>query len=329
MSHSRDLLTEYAEHGAESAFREVVTRYTNLVYSTARRQVGGDTHLAEDVAQIVFLHLAKKAKRIPGEVMIGGWLHQATCNVAATVMRAERRRQRRERHATEMNALQNDSQGTLDQIGPMLDEVIRQLPDEDRSAVLLRFFESRDFRSVGESIGISEDAARMRVNRALEKLQILLRKRGVTASAAMLGAALATDAVVAAPVGLASTLATNALVGASTTGPVALLKFMAISKIKLSAAGAIAIAALTTALFIQHQSLARLRVDARSLRQQLEIASATKEQPENPVLDTNEMGSPRQNESELLRRRAEVTALRRAQQALTPPSASVSPTKTG
>lgn len=311
MTDSRSLLSDYAENGSESAFRDLVARYIDLVYSTAVRQVRGDTHLAEDVAQTVFLHLARKAKRIPRDVMLGGWLHQATCNVAATLTRSERRRQIRESHAAEMNALQKDSPSDLHRIGPILDEIIGQLPEDDRAAVLLRFFEKRDFRSVGEAIGTSEDAARMRVNRALEKVQILLKDHGITASAAVLSAGLATDAVVAAPAGLAATLATNALVSATAAGPAALLKFMAMSNIKLGAISAIMIGALTITLLIQHQSMVQLREDIRSLQQQLETLRTASEQPANPTVDTNELARLRQNQSELLRLRAEVNALRK------------------
>src|SRR5581483_8915630 len=332
MSDSRELLNEYARNGTESAFRELVVRYIDLVYSTALRQVSGDAHLAEDVAQTVFLHLARKAGRIPQNVMLGGWLHQATCNVAATLTRSERRRQIRERQAAEMNALQNDSPGTTHMMGPALDEVIGQLPAEDRAAILLRFFEKRDFRSVGEAIGTSEDAARMRVNRALEKLQSLLKKRGVTSTAAVLGAALATDAVVAAPTGLAATLATAAMAGASAGGAggaLTFLKFMALSKFKFCAVAAIAIAALT-GVVLQHRAVARLRAETRSLRDQVETLTAAKEQAANPILDatadTNELANLRRNESELLRLRAEVTALRNAQASPRPaPAAPVSP----
>jgi hypothetical protein len=214
-------------------------------------------------------------------------------------------------------------------MGPMLDEVIRQLPDDDRTAILLRFFEKRDFRSVGEAIGTSEDAARMRVNRALEKLQSLLKKRGVTATAAVLGAALATDAVVAAPAGLAAALATTALAGASAGGAITFLKFMALSKFKFCAVTAIAIAALT-GVVVQHRAVARLRQETRSLRERVETLTATMEQAANPILDattdTNELANLRRTESELLRLRAEVTALRNAQaSARTAPAAPVSP----
>jgi hypothetical protein len=217
-----------------------------------------------------------------------------------------------------MNSLENDLPNPSEQIGPLLDEVIGQLPEEDRAAVLLRFFEKRDFRSVGEAIGASEDAARMRVNRALEKLQILLRQRGVTATAAVLATALATDAVAAAPADLATTFATHALAGASAGGAATFSKFMTLSKFKFCAVSAIAIAALTGQV-IQHKSVTRLRGELRSLRDQLENLTAAMEQPVTPILnataDTNALANLRRNESELLRLRAEVTALRNIQQA--------------
>src|SRR5438552_6771752 len=191
MTDSQTLLAEYARNGSESAFRELVTRYLGLVYSTALRLVDGDIHLAEDVAQTVFMDLARKARGLSSRVMLGGWLHQRTYNVAAPMMRARRRRQSREREAAQMNALQEDSGAELLQIAPMLDEAITHLGKEDRTAIILRFFERRDFRSIGEALGSNEDAARMRVNRALNKLHNLLTHRGVALSAAALGSALA------------------------------------------------------------------------------------------------------------------------------------------
>src|SRR5207249_3917572 len=99
-----------------------------------------------------------------------------------------------------------------------LDEAINLLAAEDRAAILLRFFEQRDFRAVGAALGSNEDAARMRVNRALEKLRSLLQRRGVALSAATLAAALGSEALSAAPVGLAASVATTVLAGSVATG---------------------------------------------------------------------------------------------------------------
>src|SRR4030095_11819237 len=109
MNDGAQLLAEYVRTGSEPAFRELVARYVDLVYSAAVRLVDGDTHRAEDVTQTVFADLARGARALPSEVMLGGWLHRHTCFVAAKIMRGERRRRSRERQAVEMNALQDDS----------------------------------------------------------------------------------------------------------------------------------------------------------------------------------------------------------------------------
>ncbi len=314
MTESRALLAEYAQNGDESAFRDLVARYLDLVYSTALRRLGGDAQLAEDVAQTVFLHLAKKARKIPSGVLLGGWLHQATCNVAGTVSRAERRRQNREREAAQMKALQDDSGNQFEHLSDLLDEVISQLPSEDRAAVLLRFFEQRDFRSVGEALASSEDAARMRVNRALEKLRVLLKRRGVTISAASLGTILAVEAVHAAPAGLAATVAANALAGAAGAGGVvwSVLKVMTITKLKAEVLGVALIGGLATSLVVEHQSLARLRKDNHSLRQQVHELGDAKAQLAKAKVDQAELKRLRRGQLELLRLRGEVTALHEA-----------------
>jgi len=127
MTEARTLLAEYAQTGSEPAFRELVGRYSDLVYSTALRQVAGDRHLAEDVAQTVFLHLARKAARVPDQARLGGWLYQDTCHVAATVMRGERRRHARERRAAEMNSLQGSEDRERSDLLLALDSAINQL----------------------------------------------------------------------------------------------------------------------------------------------------------------------------------------------------------
>src|ERR1700733_4366147 len=190
MDDSQKLLADYVKNGSESAFRNLVARYINLVHSTATRLVNGDGHLAEDITQTVFVDLARKAHTLPPQVMLGGWLHRDTCFVAGTTMRGERRRQFRERQAVAMNLPDDHTAANLALVAPILDEAINQLEPDDRSAILLRFFEQLEFRAVGEATGSSEDAARMRVTRALEKLHALLKNRGVAFSAAALSGAL-------------------------------------------------------------------------------------------------------------------------------------------
>jgi RNA polymerase sigma factor (sigma-70 family) len=253
MTESRQLLAEYSKTGSEAAFGELVTRYINLVYSTALRLVEHDTQEAEDVAQTVFIDLARMSRTLSSDTMLGGWLHQHTFLVATKAVRSDRRRRAREREAVEMNMLH--SQAGLSDATPLLDEAITQLPTEDRTAILLRFFEQRDFRSVGDALGTSEDAARMRVNRAVDKLHGLLKQRGVTMSAAALGTALATEAVTAAPAGLAASVAGTALASAGGVSVTAfsILKSMTLAKLTLGTAGVVLVGVLAALLLRERQ----------------------------------------------------------------------------
>ena len=104
MLDDHQLLARYVGDGSEAAFCELVERYVDLVYSAALRRTGGDTHLAHDVAQLVFTDLARKARSIPKNVVLAGWLHRATRFAAAQLLRTERRRQSREQEAAEMSS---------------------------------------------------------------------------------------------------------------------------------------------------------------------------------------------------------------------------------
>jgi RNA polymerase sigma factor (sigma-70 family) len=295
MTDSQQLLVNYVRDGSEEAFRELVTRYLALVYSTAIRLVNGDTHLAEDVAQTVFVDLARKARTLPGDVMLGGWLHRDTCFVASKTMRSERRRRSRERHAVEMNSLQDRCESALTHVAPILDEAINRLGAEDRTAILLRFFEQRDFRSVGEALGSNEDAARMRVNRALEKLHVLLKRRGVTLSVAALGTVLTAEAITAAPVGLAATISSAALASAAagTTTTLTVLKAMTMTKLQAGIIGAVVVAGVLTSLVIQHQAQLRLREENESLRQQIVQLKAANASLSNRITQAKGARAPR------------------------------------
>ncbi|HTV62769.1 MAG TPA: sigma-70 family RNA polymerase sigma factor [Verrucomicrobiae bacterium] len=212
---SRKLLREYADHGDETAFCKLVEQYVDLVFSVALRRVAGDADFAKDIAQTVFTDLARKASSLRGVRFLGGWLHRHTCFVASNMLRSEQRRQVREQEAAQMNATQNSPDSLWTQLTPMLDDTIESLEAPDRQAILLRFFERQDFRSIGAALGgVSDDAAQKRVSRALEKLRALLAERGVTLSVILLSGLLAGRAIAAAPAGLAGNMAQLALSGA-------------------------------------------------------------------------------------------------------------------
>src|SRR5205823_8166132 len=127
MTDDAQLLQQYTRERSEAAFGQLVTRHIDLVYSAALRVVNGDTHLAQDVTQTVFIHLARKARSLPREVLLAGWLHRHTCFTAATAVRTERRRRTREQSAMQMRALDDDTEPPWELIAPYLDEGLNQL----------------------------------------------------------------------------------------------------------------------------------------------------------------------------------------------------------
>ena len=188
-----ELLRRYAGDRSEAAFGELVARHVNLVYSTALRLVGGDEQLARDVAQSVFTDLARKAvplcNRRRREVADGGtqanpslsgWVYTGARFAAAKFVRAEQTRRKHEREAQVMNELLNSGshEPEWSELRDVLDDAMSMLSDGEREAVLLRYFEGNDFRIVGAALGLSEDAARKRVSRALDKLRDALARRG-------------------------------------------------------------------------------------------------------------------------------------------------------
>jgi RNA polymerase sigma factor (sigma-70 family) len=313
MTESQTLLTDYFTNGSESAFREVVRRYIDLVYSAATRLVDGDTHLAEDVAQTVFMDLAQMGDKLSGEVILGGWLHRHTCFVAAKIMRGRRRREFRERQSVEMNAIQDHSDSNLAQTAPLLDGAINQLGAEDRTAILLRFFEQRDFRAVGEALGSTEEAARKRVSRALEKLHILLKREGVTLSIGVLATLLAEEAVTAAPTGLTASVSGAVLTSAAIGGGTGLSLFKIMTLTKLKIAAAVVVAGMTAAIVLQSQTNTKLQKENHALREQLVPFDQLRADNERLLrMKSSADGSADQKQlNELLRLRGEVTGLKR------------------
>jgi RNA polymerase sigma factor (sigma-70 family) len=316
MTETQKLLADYAENGSETAFRELVGRYIDFVHSVATRLTGSDAHLAEDVCQMVFADLALQSRTLSRDSALGGWLHRHTCLVASTIMRGERRRQSRERQVALMNELPDYSEANLAAIAPVLDDAIDHLGDEDRAAIVLRFFERRDLRSVGEAMGTSENTARMRVSRALDKLHSLLKHHGVSYSAAGLGTALGASAVTAAPVGLAAGVSGAVLAGtvAGTGTALVGLKFMAMTKLKMGVA-AIIVAGAATTFILQDQAQSKIRDQNLSLRRQVDQLAALAAENQGLSNRLARAAEPKPltpaELSELLRLRSEATAQKR------------------
>jgi RNA polymerase sigma factor (sigma-70 family) len=304
-----ELLRRYAGTHSEEAFAELVRRHLDLVYSVALRQVNGDAHLAQDVAQTVFTDLVRKAASLSRRATLTGWLYTSAHFAAAKIVRAENRRRDHEEKFMREPIHENAPEADWEKLRPSLDEVMHQLNETDREAILLRYFENRPFAEIGARCGLNENAARMRVERALEKLRDFLAKRGIT-TAATLASVISANAVQLAPAGLAATLTGASLAAAGTGTSLTLLKLMTATQLKLGIS-VLVVAGATTALVVQHQTQEKLRAENDSLTQQIAQLKTDNENLSNRLAAAgNSQSLSDEQLNELLQLHGEVGMLR-------------------
>jgi len=315
MDTDAELLKCYAEDRSEEAFTELVRRHIDLVYSAALREAHGDAAQAEDVSQAVFAELARQASRVRRHPALAGWLYTCVRRMTANARRTNQRRQRREQEAQTMNELlfPEPTESAWRQVQPAIDDAMHELGETDRAAVVLRFFEERPLREVGLALGLNENAARMRVDRALDKLRGLLAKRGVTSTASGLSAAIAAGAVMAAPANLAAVVTAGALsVPASAATSLAALKLMTLTKLKVGLLSAVAIAGVATPLVVQQRAQSRLSDRNAELGRQVDQLAHENARLSNLVARAAETRTLSQDQlRELMKLRGEVGFLRK------------------
>ena len=317
------LLRDYAEHGADSAFRELVTRHTSFVYSSALRQVEASA-VAADITQGVFVDLARKAgsvsQALPPEASLAGWLHRSTRYAALNHLRDTRRRREHERQAMEQLLTNSDPAADWEQIRPALDEALDQLGDEDREALLLRYFKNQDFCAVGLALGVSDDVAQKRVSRAVERLREFFAKRGATVGAGGLVVLITANAVQAAPVGLVATISAAAVLAGTavhTSTIIAVTKTIAMTTLQKTLITA-TLAVLAGAGIYEARQAAQLRERNQSLQQQQAPLAGQIQQLQHERDDAtnrlavlrDELAKGKSNDLELAKLRNEVTQFR-------------------
>jgi RNA polymerase sigma factor (sigma-70 family) len=262
-----DRLQDYARNHSEEAFAALVQQHVNLVYSAALRQAGVAAH-AEEITQAVFIILAQKAARLPAHTVLEAWLYQTTRWVSLSFLRGERRRHFREQEAIMQSALEKSGESPAwSQLAPLLDEAMARLGEQDRAAVVLRFFEGKNLNEVATALRITEAAAQSRVHRAVGKLQKYFRKRGIDSTAAAITGTMAAHSVSAAPAGLAGAvsalaMAKGAAAGASTLTLVkGALKIMAWTKAKTTILAGVGILLVAGTATIGANFLAKPRIN--------------------------------------------------------------------
>jgi RNA polymerase sigma factor (sigma-70 family) len=266
---------------SEAAFTELVQRHINWIHSVARRRVG-NPQLAEEVVQSVFALLARKAGSLRPGTVLGGWLFRSTCFVAKCSLRAEQRRKNREEIASAMmtTAQPDETEILWERLAPHLDLAVASLSEADRSAILLRFYQKRSLAEVGQHLGLSEEAAKKRVSRTVEKLRDFLTRRGVTLGGAVLASLLAEKAVQAAPVALTASVIKTSGAGLSVALPQLARETLSAwrwAKIKL--VSAVGLSVVLVALLLHNVSVTRLFRSERFLTREAKPAVAAQASP--------------------------------------------------
>jgi uncharacterized protein (TIGR03435 family) len=233
-----ELLKQFVRDHCETAFAVLVERHIALVHSVALRHTSDPQH-AQDIAQAVFIILARKAGSLNHKTVLPGWLYHTARLTAANFQRAETSRIRREQEAYMQSTLQESAPDTVwSEMSPLLDDAMARLGARDRDALVLRYFQNKSLSEVGATMGFEERTAQKRVLRAIEKLRKFFAQRGVTLSGASIAGAVAANSVQAAPVALVNTISVIAVAkGAAATGSTLTLvkgasKIMAWSKAK-------------------------------------------------------------------------------------------------
>ena len=249
-----ELVGAYARTRSDAAFAAIVQRHVNAVYAAAWRQVR-DAALAEDITQAVFIVLAKRAHRIHDPRLLAGWLLKVTRYCAADARKLAARREFHEQRAAAMKPMMSEGNAMEPDIGEHLDAHLAALGAVDRAAIVLRCLEERPLAEVARELQMSEEAAKKRVARALEKLRKLFDRKGVTLSAIVLAGALAKQGIAAPPTLAATICAAAAAKTAGSATAVILskgaLKMMAWTTAKIAtatAAGLIVVAGTTAAV---------------------------------------------------------------------------------
>jgi RNA polymerase sigma factor (sigma-70 family) len=270
---SHELLRAYAATRCGTAFRELVAGWTGMVYATALRIARGQETLAEDITQTVFSRLAAAPEKVKDARALGAWLHAAATGFTLDALRLEARRRRREE--TSQHLIMHtpgppapDAGDGRHELAPEIDGALSKLPPQDSQLLVMRFWQQQDWRSIGRNLGLSDDAAQKRMNRALERLRRILARRGITSTAGVLSAVLAgtipRDLPAATVLKIITATQVSTATGAAST---VLTSVIMNTKTKVAIAAAALLLAATAPIVYQQQRIAGLQGEIQSLQQ--------------------------------------------------------------
>jgi len=279
MTDDAELLRRYSDTRSEAAFAELVHRHMGWIYRSALRRVGGRSDWAQDITQYVFIAMAKQSSALVRHDHLAGWCYTTIRNAASRLVRSESSRRRYETESA-MNIPQAMPAEEELFLRPLLDQELDRLPKKDRQTLILRFFEQKTFGQIARELNVSEDGARKRADRALERLATRFQRRGVISSAGVLTRLLTNEGSAAAPATMAAEVLHLALAGTGSvlsTGSNATLiyllgeaKFTGVAGTALSLVG---LAAVSAVIFTMQEVSALRHARARSTANAAQIVA--------------------------------------------------------
>ena len=181
----KDLVTR-ARGGDEGAFTELFELYRPLLHSLAYRLVGGND--CEDVVMDTCLKAYHALPRFRGKASFKTWLCRILHNCALDSLRSRRRQERRQ--AGEDRPAERDLAPALERIadpgaspdqvalardlGRQLAAALAQLPEEHRTALLMREADGDSYREIASATGVALGTVMSRIFHAKRKMRRLL-----------------------------------------------------------------------------------------------------------------------------------------------------------
>lgn len=186
------LLAAFNERGDQAAFASVVQRHGAMVLQTARN-VMRDHHTAEDVAQAVFLVLARKAGGLSASPTVAPWLYRVAHDLAVNAVRRRQRQTTHEREfALNLPSENNPPPLTADQRS-QLSEQLRALPERYRAPLVLCYLEGQKPERAAALLGLEPPALRKRLERGRDQLRQRLGRAGWATSTGALASCLSAE----------------------------------------------------------------------------------------------------------------------------------------
>ena len=165
--------------GDEAALRQLYVRYGSLVYSIAAR-VTQDRCAAEDVAQQVFIRVWERPTTFdPERGSLRTWLATLAHSRAVDHVRREQAGRRREQRQVPGAPSDVEEVATSSAVADRVRRAVDALPDDQRAAILLAYYDARTYRQVAATLDIPEGTAKSRLRLGLRRIAKCLEQEGL------------------------------------------------------------------------------------------------------------------------------------------------------